>query len=64
MIWQCHGICIPSSKMGEENLSKKSVVAGPKLLISKKGRRVIFLRGLMAIFGENRTLHICSIINN
>ena len=64
MIWQCHGICIPSSKMGEEHFSKKPVVAGPKLLISKKGRQVIFLKGLQAIFGENRTLDICSIINN
>ena len=64
MIWQCHDICIPSSKMGEENFDPKFVVAGPKILISKKGRQVNFLRGLQAIFGENITLHICSIINN
>ena len=50
--------------MGEENFSKKSVVAGQKILISKRGRQVNFLKGLQAIFGENRTLHICSIINN
>ena len=64
VIWQCHDICIPSSKMGEENFDPKFVVAGPKILISKKGRQVNFLRGLQAIFGENITLHICSIINN
>ena len=64
MIWQCHNICIPSSKMGEKNFSKKSVKAGQKILISKKGRQVNFLKGLQAIFAENRTFHICSITNN
>ena len=64
LIWQCHDICIPSSKMGEENFSKETVVAGQKIFIWKRGRQVNFLKGLQAIFGENRTLHICSIINN
>ena len=50
--------------MGEEDFSKKSVVAGQKILISKRGWQVNFLKGLLAIFEENRTLHICSIINN
>ena len=50
--------------MGEKNLSKKSDVAGQKILISKRGRQVDFLKGLRAIFGDNRTLHICSLINN
>ena len=64
LIWQCHDICIPSSKMGEENFSKKSVLAGQKILISKRGKQVNFIKGLQAIFGENRTFHICSITNN
>ena len=50
--------------MGEENFSKKSVVAGHKISISKGGKQVNFLKGLQAIFGENKALHICSIINN
>ena len=33
----------PSSKMGEENFSKKSVVAGQKNLFSKRERQVNFL---------------------
>ena len=64
LIWQCHNIFIPSSRMGEENFSKKSVVAGQKILISKRGRQVNFLKGLRTIFGENRTLHICSVISD
>ena len=64
LIWQCHDICIQSSKMAEEDFSKKSVVAGHKILISKRGWQVNFLKGLLAIFEENRTLYICSIINN
>ena len=64
LIWQCHhDICIPSPKIGEEKFSKKSAVAGHKILISKRGRQVNFLTGLQEIFGENRTLHICSIIH-
>ena len=50
--------------MGEENFSKKSVVAGQKILISKRARQVNFLKGLRTIFGENRTLHICSVISD
>ena len=50
--------------MGEENFSKKSVVTGQKILISKRGRQVNFLKELRAIFGENRALHVCSVINN
>ena len=50
--------------MGEENFSKKSVVAGQKILISKRVRQVNFLKGLQAIFQENRTFNICSVINN
>ena len=67
LVWQCHSICIPSSKMREENFSKKTVVASQKILISKRGciiRAVKFLKGVQTIFEENRTLHICSIINN
>ena len=30
----------------------------------KEGKEVNFLKGLQTIFGENKTLHICSIINN
>ena len=40
--------------MGEKNFSKKSVVAGQKIFISKKGRQVNFLKGLYAISGEKR----------
>ena len=50
--------------MGEGNFSKKSAAADQKTLISKKGRQVNFLKGLQAIFGENKALQICSIINN
>ena len=53
--------------MGGEHFSKKSVVAGQKIFISKRGciiTRPNFLKGVQAIFGENRTLHICSIANN
>ena len=50
--------------MGEENFSKKSVLAGQKILISKRGKQVNFIKGLQAIFGENRTFNICSITNN
>ena len=50
--------------MGEENFSKKSVVTGQKILISKRGRQVNFLKESQAIFGENRALHVCSVINN
>ena len=64
LIWQCHDVYIPSSKIGEENFSKKSVVTGQKILISKRGKQVNFSKGLLAIFGENRTLLMCSIINN
>ena len=64
LIWQCHDVYIPSSKIGEENFSKKSVVTGQKILISKRGRQVNFSKGLLAIFGENRTLLMCSIISN
>ena len=42
-------------------------MAGQKILISKRGciiRRVNFLKGALEIFGENGTLHICSIVNN
>ena len=38
LIWQCHDICTPSSKMGEENFSKKSVVAGQKIFDYKEGK--------------------------
>ena len=55
---------ISYSKMGEENFSKAFVVTGEKVLISKSGRHVYSLKELQAIFGENRTLDICSIINN
>ena len=41
--------------MGEQNFSKKIVVAGQKSLISKMGRQVNFLKELQTIFGENRT---------
>ena len=64
LIWPCHDICILSSKMGEENFRNKSVLACQKVLISKRERQVNFLKGLNTIFGGNRTLHICSIINN
>ena len=50
--------------MGEGNFSEKSAAADQKILISKKGRQVNFLKGLQAIFGENKALQICSIINN
>ena len=43
--------------MGEENFSKKSVVAGPKILISKR-RQVNFLRGLHEIFGESAIAYL------
>ena len=35
-MWQSHDIFIPSSKMGEENFSKKSVVKGQKMLDFKE----------------------------
>ena len=53
--------------MREENFSKKTVMASQKILISKRGciiRAVKFLKGVQTIFEENRTLHICSTINN
>ena len=36
LVWQSHDIFIPSSKMGEENFSKKSVVKGQKMLDFKE----------------------------
>ena len=63
VIWQCHKICIPTFKMREQNFSKTSVVTGQKILISKRGRQVNFWKGSQVIFGENKVLHICSIIN-
>ena len=69
--WQCHDICMPSSKMGEGNFSKKKLWQVRKFLISKRRRRVNFVKeggvgvgGVQGIFGENTTLNICSIINN
>ena len=61
-------MCTSSSKIGEENFSKKSVVVSQKTLISKRGciiiRWVNFSKGVQAIFGEKRQLHNCIIINN
>ena len=40
---------------------------GQEILISKRGCiiwQINFVKGAQRIFGENRTLHICSIINN
>ena len=42
--WQCHDICMPSSKMGEGNFSKKKLWQVRKLLISKRRRRVNFVK--------------------
>ena len=45
---------------GKEILSKKSVVVGLKILVSKTGciiRQVSFLKGAQAIFQENKELH-------
>ena len=50
--------------MKEENFSRKTVAAGQKILISKGARQVNFLKELQTIFGENGTLHICSINSN
>ena len=44
--------------MGEENFSKKSVAAGQKVLISKRGRQVNFLKGVLEIF--EKTEHCIS----
>ena len=38
LIWQCHDLCIPSSQAGEENFSKKSVLAGQKVFNFKEGK--------------------------
>ena len=56
-----------SFELGEETFSKKAVVVGQKILISKKGCFMgwdNFLKGVQAIFRENRKLNGCSIINN
>ena len=37
LIWPCHCIFIPPSKMGEKNFSKKSVVAGQNIFDFKEG---------------------------
>ena len=44
-MWQYHDICIPSSKMGEENFSKKSVVAGQKIFDFKEETTDYFFKG-------------------
>ena len=49
--------------MGEENFSEKSVVAGQKIFIIKRGKQAKFSKVLWTFFGENRTLNIYSIIN-
>ena len=61
MSWHLHSIIL---KTGEKNFSKKSVVAGQKIFYLKEGKTVDFLKGVQVIFGENRTLHICNIINS
>ena len=39
-------------------------MAGQKIFYLKEGKTVDFLKGVQVIFGENRTLHICNIINS
>ena len=45
LIWQCHDICIPSSKMGEENFSKNLLWQVRKFWFQRGECRLIFERG-------------------
>ena len=51
-------------KWGRKILVKNLLWKVRKCLISKRGRRVNYLKGVQTIFGENGTLYICGIINN
>ena len=71
LVMSWHAPCLPKWKWvggggGERKISVKNLVVGQKILISKKGSvmgQVNFLKGVQAIFGENRKLHNCSVMN-
>ena len=50
--------------MGDEHFSKKFCGRSGNFWFQRGEGGLIFERGVQAIFGENRTLDICSIINN
>ena len=52
--------------VGARNVLVKNLVVGQKILILKRGSIMEwgnFLKGLQGVFGENRKLHNCNIIN-
>ena len=65
LIMSWHVPCLPKWK-GGRNISVKNFAVGQKIFILKSGSimwQVNFLKGVQGIFGENRKLHNCSVIN-
>ena len=61
-----HEPCLPKWKGGGRKISVRNLVVAQKILISRRDSvmgQVNFLKRVQRLFGENRKLYNCSVMN-